>query len=62
MSLGNTRKRGFIQHGTHAGSIALRHFKNSDLELHFSMIAVLRDRCEKLVLGAASAASLTQNG
>jgi hypothetical protein len=26
------------------------------------MIAVLRDGCEKLVLGAASAASLTQNG
>ena len=58
MCLGDTREGCCIQHRANAGSIVLRHFIDTDNELHLGMTALLRDRRKKLVLGTASAASL----
>jgi hypothetical protein len=62
MCLGDTCERCRTEHSTNAGSIFLRHFIDTDSEPYFRVTAVLRDICEKPVLGTASAASLLQNG
>lgn len=59
--LWNGRERSCTQHRADARSVRLAHLVDTDRELDLGVAAVLRDRSEKLVLGAAGASTFSQD-